>query len=280
MKKAVVFGIKRFATHDGDGVRTTVFFKGCPLRCVWCHNPEGISREPQLAFYAHRCVGCAACAGVCKNAAQRFEEGSHRFERALCVGCGACASVCPSGALRLFGHEADADELLELLLEDRDFYEASGGGVTLSGGECLLQADFCAGLLRRLKQNGINTAVDTCGFVPREAFDKVIPYTDVFLYDIKAVDSDVHRRCTGQDCRIILDNLLYLDKKGLRTEIRIPLVPGYNDGQLEKIRDFLSGLKHVSGVKVLPYHDNAHSKYNALGMTDTLPPKLPGGSVR
>ena len=160
---ATVFEIKRFAVHDGDGIRTTVFFKGCPLRCVWCHNPEGLTTAPQTARYAHKCIGC----GECKK------EG---FTPDDCLG----------EATVLYGKEVTVEELLPILLEDRDFYETSGGGVTLSGGECLMQADFCAELLKKLKENEIHTAVDTCGFVSKERLDKTIPYTDVFLYDIKA----------------------------------------------------------------------------------------------
>ena len=189
--KATIFEIKRFAVHDGDGIRTTVFFKGCPLRCVWCHNPEGLSAIPQTAHYSHKCIGC----GECKK------EG---FGPSDCLG----------EAYTVYGREVLADELLPLLLEDRDFYENSGGGVTLSGGECLIYADFCAELLRRLKAEGIHTAVDTCGYVSREALDKVIPYTDVFLYDIKAADESVHIKCTGVSNRRIIENLRYLDSLG------------------------------------------------------------------
>ena len=249
---ATVFEIKRFAVHDGDGIRTTVFFKGCPLRCVWCHNPEGISFAPQAARYAHKCIGC----GECKR---------DDFTAEQCVG----------EAYVAYGKEVTVDELLPVLLEDRDFYESSGGGVTLSGGECLSQADFCAELLKRLKENGVRTAIDTCGFVTKEALDKVIPYTDVFLYDLKAYDEDVHVRCTARSNRQILENLRYLDQIGKDIEIRIPYVPEYNADQVEKIAYFLSDFKHITGVRVLPYHNYAGSKYEALGMENTLPHRLP-----
>ena len=250
--KATIFEIKRFAVHDGDGIRSTVFFKGCPLRCVWCHNPEGLSAAPQIAKYAHKCISCGACR---KN----------DFTPEDCLG----------EATFLYGKEVTVDELLPILLEDRDFYETSGGGVTLSGGECLMQAAFCAELLRELKKEGIRTAVDTCGFVSKEALDAVTPYTDIFLYDIKAYDEEVHIRCTGVSNKRILDNLEYLDSLGKAVEIRIPYVPGYNANQMEKIAVFLSKFKNIIKIRVLPYHDYAGSKYKALSLQNTLPDKIP-----
>ncbi len=250
--KAIISDIKRFAVHDGDGIRTTVFFKGCPLKCIWCHNPESISFEPQVAFYENKCIGC----GECRQA---------DFTQDNCLG----------EARVLYGKEMTVEHLLPLLLEDRDFYETSGGGVTLSGGECLCQADFCAELLKRLKEKGINTAVDTCGFVSKEAIDKVLPYTDVFLYDIKAIDEEIHIRCTGQKNALILENLKYIDSCGKKTEVRIPFVPLYNDGEIQRIGEFLKELKNLVGVRILPYHNYAGSKYSALNMENTLPKVLP-----
>ena len=247
-----IFEIKRFAVHDGDGIRTTVFFKGCPLNCVWCHNPEGISFETQEAFYGHKCIGC----GECKRASFSAED-------------------CLGEARVLYGKDTSADELLPILLEDRDFYKSSGGGVTLSGGECLMQADFCAEILKRLKENGIHTAVDTCGFVSKETLDKVIPYTDIFLYDLKAYDNDVHIKCTGKPNERILENLKYLDRIGKDVEIRIPYVPGCNSDQIEGIAQFLSELRHITKIRLLAYHNYAASKYAALNMENTLPSKLP-----
>ena len=168
---AIISDLKRFAVHDGDGIRTTVFFKGCSLKCVWCHNPEGIGFKPQLAYYNHKCLGCGECVGVCPVGAHKVAEQGHSFNRELCIGCGKCSEVCFGNALTFYGKKVTVDELLPVLLEDREFYENSGGGVTISGGECLCQADFCTELLKKLKENGIHTAVDTCGFVPREAFE-------------------------------------------------------------------------------------------------------------
>lgn len=273
--KATIFEIKRFAVHDGDGIRTTVFFKGCPLSCVWCHNPEGISYRPQLACYKHKCINCGECIYACPNSAHKISKGGHSLDRNLCTACGKCASKCTSSALIFYGKEVTTDELLPLLLEDRDFYETSGGGVTLSGGECLIQADFCAELLQMLKTEGINTAVDTCGFVSKESIDKVLPYTDTFLYDIKAIDEDVHIKCTGKSNKVILENIKYIDSLDKSIEVRIPYVPDYNDNQINKIAEFLKKLKNVTKIRVLPYHNYAGSKYEALDIENRLPAKLP-----
>ena len=252
MKTALISDIKRFAVHDGPGIRTTVFFKGCPLKCIWCHNPESIDFKPQVAYYQNKCVGC----GECKK------DG---FTVADCLG----------GARVLYGKEITVDALLPLLLEDKDFYETSGGGVTLSGGECLCQGAFCADLLKALKKEGIHTAVDTCGFVSKQALDQVIPYTDIFLYDIKAIDEDVHRKCTGQSNKLILENIQYIDSCGKAIEVRIPYVPEYTSDQVKKIAAFLKTLKNIKAVKVLPYHNYAGSKYTALSIKNTLPQILP-----
>ena len=274
MMKAGIFEVKRFAVHDGDGIRTTVFFKGCPLKCVWCHNPEGIDFKPQLAYYENKCIGCGKCVQVCPANAHGMNQG-HLFEREKCLACGKCADVCLGNALTFYGKEMSVDELLPMLLEDKDFYDNSDGGITLSGGECLLQADFCRELLKQLKSYGINTAVDTCGYVSKESFDKVIPYTDTFLYDIKAIDEETHIKCTGHSNKLILDNLTYIDSCNKNIEIRIPYVPGFNDGEIEKISKFLNDIKNVRRVRVLPYHNYAGSKYLALGIDNNLPEKLP-----
>lgn len=271
MHTGLLMDIKRFAVHDGPGIRTTLFLKGCSLKCVWCHNPEGISGSPQLACYAHKCITCGECALACSVGAHRVDAQGHAFNRSACIGCGACAQVCLGDALRLFGRTVSVDEALALAMEDRDFYGLTGG-LTLSGGEPLLQSEFAASLLCAAHENGIHTAVDTCGCVPWAAFEAVLPHADLFLYDIKHIDPVAHKRLTGRTNEQILGNLRRLSASGARIEIRMPLVPGCNDDEamLHGVGAFLGGLK-IERMRVLSYHSLARSKYAALGMPDTMP---------
>ena len=248
--KGMISGIKRMEIHDGDGLRTTVFFKGCPLRCIWCHNPESLSFEKQIAFFKSKCISC----GICKN--ERNEK---------------TAEECPAGAVEMYGREYGVEELAQILLQDEAFFKNSGGGITLSGGECLAQPDFCVELAKLLHKRDISVYVDTCGCVKRETFEKIIPYVDKFLYDIKAIDATVHEKCTGKENDLILENLKYLCGEGCEIEIRYPLVMGYNDRECENIAKFSSGLQGITKVKVLQYHSFSASRYEALGMFNTLP---------
>ena len=270
MTTGTYINIKRFEIHDGDGMRTTLFLKGCPLRCKWCHNPEGLSAKPELGFYAHKCTVCGRCAAVCPTGAHRIADGVHRFDRTKCIACGKCEEACFADALLLYGKRATAAELLPKLLEDKAFYDSSNGGVTLSGGEPLLQADFCRELLMQLHAAGVNTAVDTCLAVPETALQKVLDFTDTFLVDVKAIDSDLHRRLTGQPNARILENLRLLNALGKRVEIRIPFIPGQNAGEIGAIAAFLSTLSCVVGARVLPYHNLSGTKYESLDMAYPL----------
>jgi len=253
------------AVHDGRGVRTTVFFKGCPLRCLWCHNPETHAYAPELMFHESKCIGCGECLSVCESGAL-CESGDDK----KCKLCFRCADVCPVLARERCGEEWDAEHLAELLLSDRAFYEESSGGVTLSGGECLSQIDFAVELAATLFREGVSVDVDTSGYVPFSSFERIIPYTDEFLYDIKACDSELHRRLTGRDNALIIDNLKRLDGRSCRIEVRYPLVPGYNDGECRAIAELLLGLRHPPRIKVLGYHSLAGSKYRALGREYTF----------
>lgn len=270
MSVGLIFDIKHFAVHDGDGIRTTVFFSGCPLRCVWCHNPEGL--EKSYSFVKSKCVMCGECAAVCLNDVHVFKNGEHAVLRDKCVFCRKCEKVCLGGAIRIYGKKMTAKSVFEEIAADKPFYSSSGGGVTLSGGECLCQPDFCAELLKKCKESGINTAVDTCGYVRKQTLDKVIPFTDTFLYDIKAFNEETHIRATGVSNRLIFENIKYLDEYGCRIEVRIPLVPEYNPDEIEDIGRFLKKLKNIAAVRVLPYHGFIESKYEAIGKTN---PKLP-----
>ena len=248
--RGLISGIKRMEIHDGDGLRTTIFFKGCPLKCIWCHNPESISFEKQVAFLKEKCISCNICKG------EKTKE---------------TAQTCPVSALVLYGEEYDVDTLVNEVLKDAKFFTNSGGGVTLSGGECLAQPEFAIAVAKSLYEKGISVYVDTCGFVKREVLQKIIPYIDKFLYDIKAIDTDIHKKCTGQGNELILENLKFLSEMNCKIEIRYPLVKGYNDGECEKIGEFLSDLKGIEKVKILQYHPFAASRYQALEMTNTLP---------
>lgn len=246
----IITGIKRMEIHDGDGIRTTVFFKGCPLKCIWCHNPESISFAPQVALFQEKCVYCNLCRGIL----------SAEY-----------AEACPVGAMVAYGKEYEAEALADILAQDRLFFTNSGGGVTLSGGECLAQPEFVLAVAKVLKERGISVYVDTCGFVRREVLVSILPYTDKFLYDIKAIDPVLHQTLTGQSNQIILENLRFLSEQNSRIEIRYPLVKGYNDGECDAIGRFLAGIKGIEKIKVLKYHAFAGSRYAALGMKNTLP---------
>ena len=270
MTSARYIDVKRFAVHDGPGIRTTLFLKGCSLRCIWCHNPESRPPQPELAIHYPKCTGCGECAKFCS--CHKITAGEHEFDRARCRACGRCEEVCPAGALELFGKSMTVDEAAEKLLEDRIFY-ADGGGITLSGGEPLLQSGFCAELLPRMKEEKIHCAVDTCGNVPWSAFEAVLPYTDMFLYDFKCADPEKHLRLTGARNDLLLENLRKLDGTGKNIEIRMVMVPGLTMGEadLRGAGEFLSRLRNVSAVRLLAYHALARSKFKAVGHPDTMP---------
>ena len=275
MKIPLISDIKRFSIHDGDGIRTTVFLKGCSLKCVWCHNPESIIPTQQIAYYNNNCINCGECVNVCENNAHEISNNLHKFNHNLCNNCGKCEEVCLGNAIKLYGKSYSVEELVEILLTDKKFYDNSNGGVTLSGGECLIYADFCCELAKRLKEHNVHIAVDTCGYVNQEAFEKIAPYTDLFLYDIKAIDNETHIKCTGKSNDIILANLKYIDKLNIPIYIRIPYVPEYNDNEIDKIAEFIKPFKNIKRVEVLAYHNYASSRYDALNMENTLPTVMP-----
>ena len=275
--KANIFAFKHFAIHDGPGIRTTIFFKGCPLSCLWCHNPEGQNYKSELQFYPQKCIGCNECINVCKTGSHIIDRTNgmmrHLFIRETCNACGNCINNCLGEALKLCGKYYTIEQVIEEVIQDISFYLESGGGITLSGGECLCQADFCSELLQKIKSLGINTAVDTSGYVARGEIDKVIPFTDIFLYDIKHIDPESHRAITGVRNDIIIENLLYLCELHKKVEIRIPIIPSLNDNDqtIYQIGTLLKNHSNIQGVRLLKYNNLASSKYDAIGKMNTLP---------
>jgi len=269
-----IFDIKRFAIHDGPGIRTTVFLKGCPLACWWCHNPESISPRPELAFFPRKCIGCQACFEVCPNHAhEALESGDRAYHPERCTLCGKCVERCYAEALQMEGRLASVADVMAEVRQDVPFYETSGGGATLSGGEPLLQADFAAALLRQCKAEGIHTALDTCGHARWEAFEKVLPATDLVLFDLKHTDTARHRELTGVPNDLILANLRKLAAAGVPIEIRMPIIPTLNDGRetIEGATALLRGLDHVTRVTLLPYHRLGESKPAQLRRERRMP---------
>lgn len=253
--EATIFDIQRTSYVDGPGIRTTVFFKGCNLRCKWCHNPESQSAARQMLFYKNKCTGCGKCKEKCPNSLKK------------CDFCEKCTIFCPRDAREICGKEYTAEEILKIVLKDKDFYDASGGGVTFSGGECMLQIDFLEKILHLCKKNGIHTAVDTAGHVPFEYFERILPYTDLFLYDIKCSDSEKHKHFTGVGNEKILENLAKLLGMGASVWVRIPIIPSVNDGEEEmrKIKALLDSFGMPEKIELLPYHAMGEHKYEAMG---------------
>jgi len=266
---ASVSNISRGSLHDGPGVRTVIYFKGCGLRCRWCHNPETLSFETDILYAPIKCIHCGKCVSICPQ--HHVIQGNDMvFLRDGCAKCGKCVSACPSGALSASGEKKTLESVWKEIEKDIHFYQVSGGGVTLSGGECLLQAEFCAALLEKCREKGVHTAIESALFVPWGSLEQVLPFCDLFLCDMKIADPDKHRLYTGQDNRLILENFRQLTQRAPgRVLLRTPLIPGVNDSEedmrlmADAIRDFAHNLK---GIELLKYNALAESKYMLAGM--------------
>lgn len=279
-KNARIFNVQKYSIYDGPGTRTLIFFKGCPLRCQWCSNPEGLERSYQVMCHKDLCLNCGQCVSVCPVSIHSLVETpqgkEHRIDRTIgCVGCRKCELVCPARALNIAGKEVCIPKMLKAAEQDMLFYMTSGGGITLGGGEALVQVDFATDLLKKCKESGIHTAIETCGYVPLESLLKIAPFTDLFLYDLKHIDSAKHKQYTGVPNERILDNLKEILRRGFAVKIRMPILKGINDEDLtiRKSMEFLlpfKTLKNFQGVDILPYHKLGVNKYRQLDMTYPL----------
>jgi len=268
-----IFDIQRFSIHDGPGIRTTVFMKGCTLKCVWCHNPEGISPKNHLSFLPRNCIGCGYCFRVCPNEGHRMDEAlGHVLQRGGCTVCGACTEECWAKALEVVGREVTAREALDEVLKDRPFYETSNGGMTLSGGEPLAQLEFTEALLKAGKDKGLHNVIETCGHVDFSRIERVLPYVDLFLYDVKDTDDERHRTYTGAPLTRILENLRALHDRDAALLVRCPIVPGLNDrpDHFEALAALAKSLPNLQGVEILPYHKLGTSKRERIGIESEM----------
>lgn len=269
--QGIIFDISRFCLNDGPGIRTTVFLKGCPLHCLWCHNPESQNCRPEIMYSKNACINCGRCVDVCSNRCHSLNK-EHIFMRNSCKSCGECVEVCPTGALRKAGYLCTPEEIMQEVVRDRIYYEESGGGLTVSGGEPMQQIDFLEELLTIAKQEGIHTCIETCGYAPKEAFERIVPLTDCFLFDWKESNPDLHKKFTGVDNRIILENLKFLNEKQAEIVLRVPLIPNYNDRQehIEGIARLANTYKSIKSIEIMPYHPLGIGKAEELGKNKSV----------
>lgn len=266
MTEGTVFNIQKFSINDGPGIRTTVFMKGCPLNCLWCHNPESKSAKPEIFYDARKCTGCRRCAEVCPMGCHTFTDTEHIFYRDKCIACGKCADACFANALEVAGTKKTVSGVIAEVMKDKDFYDNSGGGMTLSGGEPMYQFNFTYELLKSAKENGLHTCIETCGFAKWEQYEKIADLVDIFLFDYKVTDSEKHREFTGVANELILDNLKKLDALGCKTVLRCPIIPGLNDTDehFSGIAKTANSLKNVLEINIEPYHPLGKGKSEML----------------
>jgi len=267
--KGIIYNIQRFSIHDGPGIRTTVFMKGCPLKCVWCHNPESIEKKPEIAYYQEKCICCGACTSRCPLKLHATNIHEHIFTREGCTLCGSCTQACHSKALEIIGRELTATEVLFDVKKDEAFYRSSGGGMTLSGGEPLLQPNFTLALLMLAKNDGLHTCVDTCGAIDYEILCKVAEFTDIFLFDIKETNTLRHKEYTGVSNEVIIENLKKLDKlceKNTKIVLRCPIIPGLNDNEAHfaNLYALTNQARKIDHIDIVPYHPLGVSKWSAI----------------
>ena len=273
-KKGIIFNIQRFSINDGPGIRTVVFLKGCTLSCMWCFNPESQDKNLQIFLNNETCIECNRCFDICPVKAISIDSGERKIDRSKCNKCGKCVEVCNSKALSIVGEEKTADEVIDEIIKDKPFYDKSNGGVTLSGGEALHQPEFSKAILKKCKKNGINTAIETSGYIKQwELFEELLDYTDLVLYDLKQMDNSLHKKFTGVENKIIFDNARKISSKKIPMVIRIPIIPGYSDSRKNITETCLfvkNYLKNVREIDILPFSQIGRKKYSDLGMNYQL----------
>lgn len=263
--RAMIFDVQRYSLHDGPGIRTMIFFKGCPLQCLWCCNPESQNSYAETEYRDDLCRECGRCEAACVNNAINMKDNKQRIDKKKCKNCGKCSEACPYGAIRLIGRIFDVEEIMDQIKADLKYFKKSGGGITLSGGEPLIWTEFCEQVLQKSYDLNINTAIETTGYVPTENLERIREYTDVFLYDIKSIDNERHKRLTGVSNELILKNIRYLRKKHSNVIMRVPLIPEYNfvGDELEAMCD-LAKETGITEINIMPYHNLGEVKYERL----------------
>ena len=269
----MIFDIQRSSLHDGPGIRIAVFLKGCPLRCVWCHNPESQSKTLDISYRAESCALCGTCTNTCKRGAHRNIDGVHVYDRSLCDQCGECVDTCLYEVLQLAGRVVTVEAVMAVVRSDRLFYEQSGGGLTITGGEPMLQAEFTLELLQAARAEGLHTCLDTSGWASQRAFEQVLPFVDLFLFDYKATDPVTHKKLTGVSNELILSNLDFLARQATSIRLRCPLIPGVNDSpeHLDGIARLRRSYPSLVGIDLMAYHNVGNSKYERYGLENPLP---------
>jgi len=264
----MVFDIQKCSVHDGPGIRTTVFLKGCNVRCLWCHNPESFETAPQISIDYKTCVNCGQCANACLDNVHQITSKGHQLQVSRCSGCGRCVTICPTHSLKVFGQTMSVEAVMEDVLKDVEYYQASGGGVTISGGEPTVQQDFLLALLRECQKNAIHTCLETNGIIPNDYLEQIEPYVDLYLLDYKATGALKHKELTGNNGEQVLCTLKYLNKKQRETILRCPIIQGLNDDaeHFAAIRRLKQQYNNISQVEIIPYHTLGKHKWESLGL--------------